>query len=144
MLIADHKRLDAPPGAYSWKFIEDSVRNGIIQIKDKYRIGPDPDLPRPVGAKHGAKTTRTPFTKDDDANLAKWVLSRRSQQQQGNAIYQEYEAIVSANLQSMNVANSCRTLDIHGNHGATGLSRGFNHAGWQHWKGWQLRRQRPM
>ncbi|KAL2692203.1 hypothetical protein Neosp_002609 [[Neocosmospora] mangrovei] len=93
MLIADHKRLDTPPGAYSWKFIEDSVRNGIIQIKDKYRIGPDPDLPRPVGAKHGAKTTRTPFTKDDDANLAKWVLSRRSQQQQGNAIYQEYEAI---------------------------------------------------
>ncbi|RSM19987.1 hypothetical protein CDV31_001066 [Fusarium ambrosium] len=93
MLIADHKRLDAPPGSYSWKFIEDSVKHGIIQIKDKYRIGPDPDLPRPVGAKHGAKTTRTPFTKDDDANLAKWVLSRRSQQQQGNAIYQEYEAI---------------------------------------------------
>ncbi|KAJ4192601.1 hypothetical protein NW755_003748 [Fusarium falciforme] len=93
MLIADHKRLDAPPGSYSWKFIEDSVRNGIIQIKDKYRIGPDPDLPRPVGAKHGAKTTRTPFTKDDDANLARWVLSQRSQQQQGNAIYQQYEAI---------------------------------------------------
>ncbi|RSL43588.1 hypothetical protein CEP54_015031 [Fusarium duplospermum] len=93
MLIADHKRLDAPPGSYSWKFIEDSVKNGIIQIKDKYRIGPDPDVPRPVGARHGAKTTRTPFTKDDDANLAKWVLSRRSQQQQGNAIYQEYEAV---------------------------------------------------
>lgn len=98
MLIADHKRLDAPPGSYSWKFIEDSVRNGIIQIKDKYRIGPDPDLPRPVGAKHGAKNTRTPFTKDDDANLAKWVLSQRSRQQQGNAIYQEYEAIVSVKL----------------------------------------------
>ncbi|KAL6352805.1 hypothetical protein LRP88_13278 [Fusarium phalaenopsidis] len=91
--IDDIKRLDAPPGSYSWKFIEDSVRNGIIQIKDKYRIGPDPDLPRPVGAKHGAKTTRTPFTKDDDANLARWVLSQRSQQQQGNAIYQQYEAI---------------------------------------------------
>lgn len=97
MLIADHKRKDVPAGSYSWKFIEDSVKNGIIQIKDRYRIGPDPDLPRPAGANHGAKTTRTPFTKDDDANLAKWVLSQGSQHQ-GNAIYQKYEEIVSARL----------------------------------------------
>ncbi|KAM0426730.1 hypothetical protein ACHAPT_008046 [Fusarium lateritium] len=92
MLIADHARKDVPPGSYSWKFIEDSVKNGIIQIKDKYRIGPDPDLPRPVGAKHGAKSTRTPFTKVDDANLAKWVLSQTAPQL-GNAIYQDYEKI---------------------------------------------------
>ncbi|KAF4461678.1 hypothetical protein FALBO_11510 [Fusarium albosuccineum] len=93
MLIADHMKEDkAPPGSYTWKFIEDSIQNGIIQIKDKYRIGPDPDLPRPVGANRAAKSTRTPFTPDDDARLAKWVLSHPSPQS-GNAIYQEYEKI---------------------------------------------------
>ncbi|KAM5348706.1 hypothetical protein ACJ41O_008530 [Fusarium nematophilum] len=93
ILIADDakQRLAlAPPGSYSWKFITESVDNGIIQLKDRYLIGRDPELPRPVGGNHLAKSTRTPYTGADDAKLARWVLAHRGDRQ-GNAIYQEFE-----------------------------------------------------
>lgn len=93
MLIADHARKDAPAGSYSFSFIEDSVKNGIIQLKDRYRIGRDPDLPRPVGAGGVTKSSRTPFTSAEDAALAKWVLSRPGNST-GNKIFQDYEQFV--------------------------------------------------
>lgn len=99
MLIADHARKDAPAGSYSWKFIEDSVKYGIIQLKDRYRIGRDPELPRPVGAGGGTKSTRTPFTSAEDAALAKWVLEQPGNST-GNRIFQEYERIVGYNIGS--------------------------------------------
>ena len=89
-LIADHMRKDAPPGSYSFKFIEDSVKNGILQIEDRYRIGRDPDAPRPAASSAPTKRTRAPFTTADDAALARWVLSH-SGQRSGNAIYQDFE-----------------------------------------------------
>ncbi|KAJ6437809.1 Low-affinity potassium transport protein [Purpureocillium lavendulum] len=96
ILIADHARKDAPPGSYSWKFVTESVDNGIIQIKDRYRIGPDPDLPRAVGStSRPGKTTRTPFSHEDDVALVKWVL-RSGQHLAGNKIYQEFEQTVSS------------------------------------------------
>ncbi|KAH7161430.1 TRF2-interacting telomeric protein/Rap1 C terminal domain-containing protein [Dactylonectria macrodidyma] len=92
ILIADHVRKDAPSGSYSWKFVTESVENGIIQIKDRYLIGRDPTLPRPAGrASHGKKSTRTPFTSAEDAALAKWVLAHNVNQL-GNKIFQEFEA----------------------------------------------------
>lgn len=98
ILIADHARKDVPAGSYSWKFITESVENGIIQIKDRYRIGRDPDLPRPAGGGvRGTKSTRTPFTIDDDAGLAKWVLAH-TVDRTGNKIFQEFESIVSLGL----------------------------------------------
>lgn len=94
MLIADHARKkDAPRGAYSWKFIQDSVANGYIQLKDKYLIGSHPDAPRPVGSNHPSKSTRTPFTKEDDARLVRWALDHPTERS-GNRIWQEYERIV--------------------------------------------------
>lgn len=94
MCIADHARKDAPAGSYSWKFINDSLEHGIMQIKDKYRIGPDPDLPRPVGVGGKTKSGRTPFTSAEDAALARWVLSHKVDRT-GNKIYQEFEQMVS-------------------------------------------------
>ncbi|KAK5987818.1 hypothetical protein PT974_11952 [Cladobotryum mycophilum] len=93
ILIADHVRKDVPAGSYSFKFILDSVRNGIIQLKDKYRIGPDPDLPRPIGSSRGVKGSRTPFTPEDDAVLANWILSHPGAAPRGNKIYMELERI---------------------------------------------------
>ncbi|KAK7421527.1 hypothetical protein QQZ08_009942 [Neonectria magnoliae] len=90
ILIADHARKDAPAGSYSWKFISDSVENGFIQLKDRYRIGRDPELPRPVGGGRGAKATRTPFTADEDAAAAKWALTH-TVDRTGNKIWQEFE-----------------------------------------------------
>ncbi|KAF4423192.1 hypothetical protein FACUT_10537 [Fusarium acutatum] len=93
MLIADHLiKRDAPPGSYSWKFIKDSVENGYIQIKDKYLIGPHPDEPRPVGSNQAKKSTRTPFTAEDDAKLTRWALNHPTQHK-GNQIWYEYEKI---------------------------------------------------
>ncbi|KAM0251275.1 hypothetical protein ACHAQJ_008266 [Trichoderma viride] len=71
MLIADHARKDAPLGSYSWKFIIESVNAGIVQVEDKYLIGPAPGQPRSVLAGPHAKKTRTPFTELDDAIVAK-------------------------------------------------------------------------
>ncbi|KAL3962596.1 hypothetical protein ACCO45_004119 [Purpureocillium lilacinum] len=91
ILIADHARKDAPAGSYSWKFVTESVENGIIQIKDRYRIGPDPDLPRTVGSTdRPGKATRTRFTHSEDVALVKWVL-RHGEHFAGNKIYQEFE-----------------------------------------------------
>ncbi|KPM42537.1 hypothetical protein AK830_g3972 [Neonectria ditissima] len=92
ILIADHIRKDAPAGSYSWKFIDDSVNNGIIQLKDRYRIGPDPELPRPTGVGRGAKATRTPFTTAEDALVAKWALDHPVDRT-GNKIWQEFETM---------------------------------------------------
>ncbi|KAM0390415.1 hypothetical protein ACHAQC_007584 [Fusarium culmorum] len=93
MLIADHARpKDAPQGSYSWKFIDDSIKNGIAQLKDRYLIGRHPDEPRRVGSGQPSKSTRTPFTKEDDARIARWVLDHPTEQK-GNRIWQEYEQI---------------------------------------------------
>ncbi|KAF9770650.1 hypothetical protein IL306_011764 [Fusarium sp. DS 682] len=92
MLIADHLRKDVPPGSYSWKFIEDSVKNGYIQIKDKYLIGRHPDEPRLVGSRQPSKSTRTKFTPEDDAKLARWALKHPTEQG-GNKIWYDYERI---------------------------------------------------
>ena len=92
-MIADHVRKDAPTGSYSWKFIIESVQNGILQLPDRYRIGWTPDIQRPAGSSRPTKGSRTPFDTADDAALAAWVLSHPADRT-GNKIYQEFEAMV--------------------------------------------------
>ncbi|KAG8360818.1 hypothetical protein FVEN_g1447 [Fusarium venenatum] len=92
MLIADHAiPKHAPHKSYSWKFIDDSVKNGYIQLKDQYLIERHPEEPRRAGS-HPSKSTRTPFTKEDDARIARWALDHPTEQK-GNRIWQEYEQI---------------------------------------------------
>ncbi|GFP53724.1 hypothetical protein TASIC1_0003010200 [Trichoderma asperellum] len=91
MLIADHARKDAPLGSYSWKYITESVKAGIVQVEDKYLIGPPPGQPRPVLAGSRARKSRTPFTELDDAILAKHVL-QQGIDTAGNRMYQDLEA----------------------------------------------------
>lgn len=90
MLIADHAKKDAPLGSFSWKFITESVNAGIIQVEDKYLIGPPPNQPRSVLTGHHAKKTRTPFTEFDDAIVAKWILEHGINTA-GNKMYMELE-----------------------------------------------------
>lgn len=99
MLIADGARRDSPPGAYSYKFINDSVGNGCLQMPDRYLIGAvgggdGETAVRPVGAGQPAKRSRTAFSSDDDARLVKFVLPRKHEQS-GNKMYQELERLVS-------------------------------------------------
>lgn len=90
ILIADHKRRDAPPGSYSWRFVEDSVKNGAVMQMQEYLNNPPPAA-RPVGSGQPTKATRTPYSKADDEILMRWVLTREraGQSTQGNVIYQE-------------------------------------------------------
>lgn len=90
MLIADHARKDAPLGSFSWKFITESVDAGIVQVEDKYLIGPPPNQPRPVRTGYHTKKTRTSFTEQDDAILAKRILERGINTA-GNKMYMELE-----------------------------------------------------
>lgn len=94
LLIADHARKDAPSGSFSWKFIYDSVENGIAQVPDKYRIGPDPDAARPVAGGGLTRAGRVPYTHADDAFLAKWILSKPGLSRGGNELYQLCEQVV--------------------------------------------------
>lgn len=86
MLIADHARKDVPEGSYSWKFIKDSIENGIIQLKDRYYIGHG----QPAGSGSSKRWKRTEFTDADDTFLARWVLSF-SHNRTGTAIYVELQ-----------------------------------------------------
>ncbi|KAK0385231.1 hypothetical protein NLU13_7707 [Sarocladium strictum] len=92
-LIADYVRKDAPPGSFSWKFITDSVQHGALQVEDRYRIGPDPNMPRPAGGGRLTRAGRVAFTPADKATLAKWVLSKPAARRQGNELYMELEKL---------------------------------------------------
>ncbi|KAF5668569.1 hypothetical protein FHETE_5260 [Fusarium heterosporum] len=92
MLIADRARRDTPHGSYSWEFIQDSINNGYIQLKDRYLIGAPPEAPRPVGSGQASKPTRTKFTAQDDARIVKWALQHPTDQK-GNKIWKDYEKI---------------------------------------------------
>lgn len=93
-MIADHARTDIPAGSYSWKLIFDSVKEGVLQIEDKYRIGRDPDLPRPSAAGSLRRGHRTPYSTEDDHVLAAWMIAHPGEHM-GNKNFQELEATVS-------------------------------------------------
>ncbi|KAH9988231.1 TRF2-interacting telomeric protein/Rap1 C terminal domain-containing protein [Xylariaceae sp. FL0662B] len=75
-LISDPARKDAPPGSYSFKFIEDSVEAGALQDFEKYLCNSSEPDSRPVGSTIAARATRTPFTREDDKILTEWVARK--------------------------------------------------------------------
>lgn len=92
-LIADHLRHDAPAGSLSYKFIEESIKQGEIPKDESPFLAGRRKSTNPVitiVASSSKKSTRTPFTDDDDKLLYKWV--HRADEQglatQGNTIYQ--------------------------------------------------------
>lgn len=92
-LISDHARKDSPAGSYSWKWIEDSLKNGQLLNRDEYAIKLPGSESRPRGAVP-QKRTRTAYTKEDDRILAKFVTRKEKQNvpTHGNVIFQELEA----------------------------------------------------
>ncbi|KAJ2970121.1 hypothetical protein NQ176_g8336 [Zarea fungicola] len=88
-LIADHARKDAPSGAISWKFITESVENGVVQIPDRYKIAQAPTGPRHASSSRPTRGSRTAFTAQEDEILASWVLAH-GKHKTGNEIYMEF------------------------------------------------------
>lgn len=100
MKIADNVKRGGvvpPPGSYSYQWIEFSVKNGRLENKDDYEIGPPQGISRQTGSAQQTKTTRTTFTMMDDLILTKWVLCRewKGQAASGNEMYKELERQVS-------------------------------------------------
>lgn len=90
IIIADGVRKDAPPGSISWKFIEESAKAGKLVDMEEYRCGASERAPERANAQP-AKSTRTPFTAEDDRILTQWVLEgeRLGRKIKGNELYIE-------------------------------------------------------
>ncbi|EHK48238.1 hypothetical protein TRIATDRAFT_81783 [Trichoderma atroviride IMI 206040] len=125
MLIADHARKDVPLGSYSWKYITESVKAGFVQVEDKYLNGPPPGQPRPILAGSRAKKTRTPFSEQDDAILAKHVL-QKAIDTAGNKMYMELEALYPHHTYQSWRHRWVKILSLRSNHDIDRLARMAN------------------
>ncbi|EEA28409.1 transcription factor Rap1, putative [Talaromyces marneffei ATCC 18224] len=87
--LVDHAKREIPLNSYSYTFIEKSVRYGRLEDLEDHRAG---QRTRPVGAVGiPARSSRTPFTLQDDQILWDWVqpYEKRGDQIAGNLIYQQ-------------------------------------------------------
>ncbi|KAF7861773.1 hypothetical protein EAF04_007656 [Stromatinia cepivora] len=94
IIIADGARKYAPPGSISWKFIEESAKAGKLADIEAHRCGAQSGTISERATAQPAKTTRTPYTAEDDRILTKWVLKaeRMGRSTKGNQIYMELAA----------------------------------------------------
>lgn len=95
-MIADHLRKDTPPGSISWRWIEESLKNGeLAELKD-HPADIKSIAPKKTGSPASTRTFRTPFTAADDKTLMNWVVKSEQSGRsiKGNAIYEELAAVV--------------------------------------------------
>jgi hypothetical protein len=96
-IIADHMRNDCPPNSLSYTYIEAAISAGALPDKNHHRAGPAPGYARTVGSTVvPPKSTRTPFTPQDDRDLWNWVQGYKNRGVhgiKGNEIYKQLEAL---------------------------------------------------
>ncbi|KAM3415497.1 DNA-binding protein RAP1 [Cercospora zeina] len=94
-LIADHARKDAPPGSYSWTLVTAAIAHGALPDLAEHYAGPRPGSVREVGSAVPGKTTRTPFTHEEDKQLWQWVEQEKARggTVKGNDIYKRLEQV---------------------------------------------------
>ncbi|KAJ5646755.1 hypothetical protein N7490_003127 [Penicillium lividum] len=89
--IVDHTKKNLPDNAYSYQYVERSVRNGKLEDLEPYLAGPSAQ--RSVGASHiPKKGTRTEYTLKDDQILYDWLHHYQQEDNAkvgGNNIYKE-------------------------------------------------------
>lgn len=100
IMIADHARKDAPPGSYSWRYIDESIKRGALQDLESHRAGPPVGQIRRVGSSMPGRSGRVPFSAEDDRILLDWVSegARQGASLKGNKLYEQLEALVSGNI----------------------------------------------
>ncbi|KAI1798795.1 TRF2-interacting telomeric protein/Rap1 C terminal domain-containing protein [Daldinia bambusicola] len=97
-LISDHlKKQSCPAGSYSYRWIEDSCKAGVLEDPEKYLCVPaqqSAKQPSRSAASVPVKGTRMKFTAEDDRILRKWVTfnERKGERVLGNEIYKTLEA----------------------------------------------------
>ena len=95
ILIVDHKRKNPPPGTHSYKYVELSIRKGLLENLHDHVVGGTSRADRPVGSiVMPPKGGRNPYTEADDQFLWDWVkpLEEAGGAIAGNSIYQQLEA----------------------------------------------------
>jgi hypothetical protein len=123
-IIADHlKARDNPPGAISWRYIDESIARGALQNAENadYQCGPPQGDVRPAASTAPTRGTRVDFTAEDDAILYDWVDSARRQNiagLQGNQLYKQLELEASCELlQSLSKLTNNRITATRGSRG---------------------------
>lgn len=89
---------DGAPLSHSYKFIEKSVSNGVLESLDEHRVGPSAGQIRAIGSViQPAKGTRQKYTADDDRILWDWVHKNPQKLggTRGNEIYKQLEQKVN-------------------------------------------------
>ena len=92
------------PGSYSYRLIQDAVKEGSLDIKDDYLcdvLAASSGVTTKPVAKN--KLTRIAFTKEDDQILTKYVLEMETEGKStsGNDIYKEFAKKV--NLKTLTI-----------------------------------------
>lgn len=85
---------DAPAGAISWHWIEDSFKKGALEDPEEHRIGPPAGTVREVASSRPAHTkSREAYTAEDDKILYKWgkTAESRGVSVKGNEIWKMLE-----------------------------------------------------
>lgn len=97
-VIADHLRKDAPAGSLSYTWIHDSIKAGELQdlnLHQACRARPVSSarvIPSGTALSRPVKSTRTPFTVEDDIMLWNWVARHGGPKNfKGNEIYKKLE-----------------------------------------------------
>lgn len=111
--------------SYSYRYVEFSVRNGILEDLDEHAVGPSIGTARIAGSTlQPPRSVRTKFTAEDDRALINWVhqIERDGGATSGNEIYKQLEAKVRMELLVIMfggrlIYSYCRILGIHGSHG---------------------------
>jgi TRF2-interacting telomeric protein/Rap1 - C terminal domain/Rap1 Myb domain len=93
--LFDHARKNPPPGMYSYRYVEYSIRKGQREDLEAHRIGGvESRAARPVGSvTMASKGSRNTFSEADDQFLWNWVKPYEGLRgSAGNVIYQQLEA----------------------------------------------------
>jgi TRF2-interacting telomeric protein/Rap1 - C terminal domain/Rap1 Myb domain len=94
VLIVDHARKNAPVGTHSYRYIEQSIKNGTLEDLADHVVGPASRTDRPVGSTTTmSKGTRSRYTEEEDQLLWNWVkpFEDRGEHTAGNEIYKQLE-----------------------------------------------------
>ena len=92
-IIADHLRADSPPGSLSYTFIDEAIRIGELPDPADHQAGAPKGSVREVGSVVPGRSTRTPFTAEEDRVLWQWVARCKAEGMpwKGNEMYKQLE-----------------------------------------------------
>ncbi|KPI39510.1 uncharacterized protein AB675_5243 [Cyphellophora attinorum] len=94
--LVDHARQNQAPGTHSYRFVEQSIRTGVLEDLEAHRVGVTARVDRPVGSKvTGPSGKRNPYTEEEDQFLYNFVkpFELKGGAWKGNEIYKQIERV---------------------------------------------------